>query len=71
MDYQRVAQIKQAQEERMSKQSWDYLNQNDPQYAEIVVKKEDILRLPYLKYPSVNDVRKALESWPPTNSSPN
>lgn len=32
-----IAQIKRAQRERIAIQSWDYLNQNDPQYAEIVV----------------------------------
>ena len=34
-----IAHIRRVQEERMARQSWEYLNQNDPLYPEIIVQR--------------------------------
>lgn len=35
MDYEKVNRLRQAQQERTARQSWDYLNMNSPQYPEL------------------------------------
>lgn len=34
-----IQQITQAQKTRMAIQSWDYLNQNDPRFPQLIVKQ--------------------------------
>jgi len=34
---ERELQIRMAQKERMNRQSWDYLNRNDEDYAKLIV----------------------------------
>lgn len=35
MDYIRIAKIREEQQVRMARQSWDYVNQNSPIYPEL------------------------------------
>ena len=39
-----IHDIKAAQQSRMAEQSWDYLNQNSPIYAELIVTKDKMER---------------------------
>lgn len=41
MDYEKIAIIRAAQQNSMARQSWDYLNQSDPLYPEIVSFKDE------------------------------
>jgi hypothetical protein len=61
LDYVKIAQVRQAQKDRMATQSWDYLDQNDPQYPELVVAKQQLKQQGLYHNLSVQEVRQKIK----------